>query len=236
MFLSQFHTVKDGRLLISVEQASRFAKEVAGDFNPLHDVDAKRFCVPGDLLFALTLANYGLSKNMTVSFSGMVGRDVPLILPDHEDGLIEVTDDAGKVYMQVEHSGEVSHDAALIEAIGREYVAFSGHNFPYILVPILEKHQVMFNPKRPLVIYESMSFSLDRLEIKQPSLALVDATLDVNGKRGDTHFLFEIRDGDECVGRGDKKLILSGLMPYDAEQMNELIEKFKVLRSQYAKD
>ncbi len=233
MFLSQFHTVKDGLVQISAEQASRFAKEVAGDFNPLHDIDAKRFCVPGDLLFALTLANYGLSENMSVTFSGMVGRDVPLVLPEHDEGLIEITDRDGKVFMQVEHSGEVSRDASLIEALSREYVAFSGQNFPFILVPILEKHQIMFNPKRPLVIYESMSFSLDRLDIKDPKLVLVDATLDVNGKRGDTHFIFEIRDGEELVGKGDKKLMLGGLMPYDAELMNELIEKFKVLRAQY---
>ena len=34
------------------KQASDFAKQVASDFNPIHDEDAKRFCVPGDLLFS----------------------------------------------------------------------------------------------------------------------------------------------------------------------------------------
>ena len=234
MFLSQFHTAREGRIQISAEQASRFAKEVAGDFNPLHDVDSKRFCVPGDLLFALTLARYGLSEKMSVSFSDMVGRDTSLILPENENGLIEVKDDDGKLYMQVEHSGEVSHDPMLVEAIAREYVAFSGHNFPYVMVPILEKHGVMFNPRRPLVIYESMSFTLERLDIQQPKLKLAEATLDISGKRGDTHFLFDICDGDECVGRGDKKLLLGGLIPYDESELNLLIDKFKQLKTQYA--
>lgn len=233
MFLEAFHNVVDDRVVISPEQASKFAKEVAGDFNPIHDPDAKRFCVPGDLLFSLTLAKYGLSQNMSVSFSGMVGKDKPLILPEKDDGVIEIKDDADKVYTHVEHSGEVTHDAALIETLIRKYVAFSGQNFPYILVPLLEKHQVMFNPKRPLVIYESMSFKLDTVAIAEPELSLVDSTLEVNGKRGDAHFLFEIRDGDKIVGRGDKKLIVSGLQPFDAAVMDEVVTNFVTLKDAY---
>jgi len=233
VFLDQFHSLVDDRVVVSADQASRFAKEVAGDFNPIHDVDAKRFCVPGDLLFALALSKYGLSQSMSVSFSGMVGKDKPLILPEKKDGVIELTDDAGKVYTHVECSGDVTHDENLIEALIRRYVAFSGRNFPYILVPLLEKHQVMFNPKRPLVIYESMAFELERLDISEPSLNLVDSTLDVAGKRGDAHFLFEIKDGDRVVGRGDKKLIVSGIQPYDAALMNDVVDNFNTLKNAY---
>jgi hypothetical protein len=233
VFLDEFHTVIDGRVVVSAAQASRFAKEIAGDFNPIHDLDAKRFVVPGDLLFALAMSKYGLGQRMSVSFSGMVGKDKPLILPDLDRGVIEITDDAGKVYTHVEHRGEVSHDAQLIEALIRSYVAFSGQNFPYILVPLLEKHQVMFNPRRPLVIYESMSFELDRVTIAQPELALIDSTLDVKGKRGDAHFIFEIRDGTEVIGKGDKKLIVSGLQPYDAELMRQVVDDFELLKWNY---
>ena len=233
MFLDEFHTVIDGRVVVSAAQASRFAKEIAGDFNPIHDLDAKRFVVPGDLLFALAMSKYGLGQRMSVSFSGMVGKDKPLILPDLDRGVIEITDDAGKVYTHVEHSGEVSRDAQLIEALIRSYVDFSGQNFPYILVPLLEKHEVMFNPRRPLVIYESMSFELDRVTIAQPELALVDSTLDVKGKRGDAHFIFEIRDGTEVIGKGDKKLIVSGLQPYDAELMRQVVDDFELLKWNY---
>jgi len=233
VFLKEFHSEIDGRIVVSAEEASRFAKEVAGDFNPIHDPDAKRFCVPGDLLFALTLHKYGLSEQMSVRFSGMVGRDKPLILPEKDEGTIEITDDTGKVYTHVEHRGQVTHDAELIEALIRRYVAFSGRNFPYILVPLLEKHEVMFSPTRPLVIYESMAFKLDHLSISDPNLELVDSTLEVNGKRGDAHFIFEIRDGNKTVGRGDKKLIVSGLQPYDDEVMNGVVDKFNQLKNAY---
>jgi len=168
-----------------------------------------------------------------VRFSGMVGRDKPLILPEKDEGTIEITDDTGKVYTHVEHRGQVTHDAELIEALIRRYVAFSGRNFPYILVPLLEKHEVMFSPTRPLVIYESMAFKLDHLSISDPNLELVDSTLEVNGKRGDAHFIFEIRDGNKTVGRGDKKLIVSGLQPYDDEVMNGVVDKFNQLKNAY---
>lgn len=233
MFLNDYYQEVDGKVVISADQASRFAKDVAGDFNPIHDPDAKRFCVPGDLLFALALTKYGLSQNMSVSFSGMVGKDKPLILPEKTDGVIEIQDEAGKVYTHVEASGDVTHDTALVESMIRRYVAFSGRNFPYILVPLLEKHQVMFNPKRPLVIYESMAFSLDRLDLHDPSLELVESTLEVNGKRGDAHFLFEIRQGSEVVGRGDKKLIVSGLQPYDSAVMADVVDNFNAMKDAY---
>ena len=55
MQLDEYYSDGNGHIAISREQASDFAKGVAGDFNPIHDVDAKRFCVPGDLLFSLAL-------------------------------------------------------------------------------------------------------------------------------------------------------------------------------------
>jgi hypothetical protein len=38
-----------GKVSIYADQASMFANEVGNYFSPLNDVDAKRFCVPGDL-------------------------------------------------------------------------------------------------------------------------------------------------------------------------------------------
>ena len=62
MFLDSFYNQNDSQLTISAEQGSRFAKAVSNDFNPIHDADSKRFCVPGDLLFAIALQRYGLSR------------------------------------------------------------------------------------------------------------------------------------------------------------------------------
>ncbi|PTY36125.1 hypothetical protein BGP77_02065 [Saccharospirillum sp. MSK14-1] len=230
MFLDPFHRKENGYVLISADQASNFAKDVAGDFNPIHNPDAKRFCVPGDLLFALVLERYGVSERMSVRFSGMVGDNVPLVFPEVDEGVIDVQDTDGKAYLHLEHGGKTSHDAALIEQLTRRYVAFSGHNFPFIMVPLMEQHGVMFNPKRPLVIYESMAFELNHLNIEDPGLELASTSLEVNGKRADVHFEFNITAAGDVVGTGSKKLIVSGLQPYDSAAMDDMVEQFEALK------
>ncbi len=226
MFLDSYVREADGLVRISATQASRFAKEVAGDFNPIHDPDAKRFCVPGDLLFCLVLSRYGLSQRMSFAFTGMVGDNVGLRLPAEPGALIELTDETGKCYLRVERDGAVTRDPALVERIARSYVSFSGHNFPYILAPLMARHKVMINLERPLVIYESMSFDLDSLDLADPTLELADATLEVAGKRGDAYLHFHFGAGGRTVGSGQKKLVLSGLREYDEEAMQRFIEQY----------
>ena len=78
MLLQPYVQVQDEEFWFSRQQASQFAKQVATDFNPIHDEDSKRFCVPGDLLFAVLLHKYGLTEQLSCTFNGMVGADVPL--------------------------------------------------------------------------------------------------------------------------------------------------------------
>ncbi|ATJ81495.1 DUF3581 domain-containing protein [Halomonas beimenensis] len=231
MFLDDYHSRTGEQLRISAEQASRFAKRVAGDFNPIHNPDARRFCVPGDLLFALVLARFGLSQHMTFRFLSMVGADVPLTFTEDEDGLIRVRDDNGKCYLEAQRDGEVTRDEAVVEAFTRCYVAFSGKNFPHYLKPLMEERGVMFNPKRPLVIYDSMGFSLDRLDGIEPGLELVDSSLEVTGKRGDALLEFRILAAGEEVGTGSKKLVVSGLCDYDPDAMEAVVEEFYRLKA-----
>jgi len=205
MFLKDFYSIHDGSVSIAAEQASMFAKEVAHDFNPLHDVDAKRFCVPGDLLFSLALEKYGLSQNMHFIFSGMVGHDVLLNFPYTDAEQIDVNDNQGKAYLQVERSGGVSRDAVLIESFIRDYVAFSGQNFPYVLVPLLAQEKVMFNINRPLVIYESMTLSFHHLDFRQASVEMLEPKMEVNGKRATAFLHFQIKADGDIVGTGFKK-------------------------------
>ncbi len=233
MFLKDFYATQEGSICIAAEQASMFAKEVAHDFNPLHDADAKRFCVPGDLLFSLVLDKYGLSEHMHFTFSGMVGHGVLLNFPDSEAGQIDVTDNAGKTYLQIERSGQVTHDAALIDALIRDYVAFSGQNFPYVLVPLLAKENVMFNIDRPLVIYESMTLSLRSLDFVNPRLEMLEPVMEVNGKRATAYLHFQIKSGEEVVGSGFKKLAVSGLREYEAEPMQAFVDEYLARKHGY---
>ncbi|APX94253.1 hypothetical protein BWR19_15645 [Halomonas sp. 1513] len=233
MFLDDFHSVRDGRIGISADQASHFAKRVAGDYNPIHNPDARRFCVPGDLLFSLVLMRFGLSQHMSFRFLSMVGADVALDFVEHDDGCIRVTDDAGKVYLEVERRGEVTRDESVVEAFARRYVAFSGKNFPHYLKPLMEAEGVMFNPQRPLVIYDSMGFSLTRLDAVAPGLELSGSSLEVAGKRGDALLEFDMTSGGETIGHGSKKLVVSGLRDYDASAMDAIVDEFYRLKHAY---
>jgi hypothetical protein len=233
MFLKEFYCIHEGNVSISAEQASTFAKEVAHDFNPLHDVDAKRFCVPGDLLFSLALEKYGLSQNMHFIFSGMVGQGVLLNFPDTDAGQIDVNDNQGKTYLQIERSGDLSRDSALIESFTRDYVAFSGQNFPYVLVPLLAEKNVMFNLNRPLVIYESMTLSFHHLNFRQASVEMMEPKMEVNGKRASAFLHFQIKTGENVVGTGFKKLAISVLSGYESKPMQAFVDEYLARKNGY---
>ncbi len=226
MLLDPYYQEQDGDIRISPEQASNFAKQVAGDFNPLHDADASRFCVPGDLLFSLVLAKYGLSQKMCFRFKGMVGDGRTLQFSPTDAESFTIMDAQGKEYMTVEREGQISHDQQLIGSLTQNYVAFSAQAFPTLLVPLLSEQGVMINPDRPLVIYESMSIDLQHLDISDPQLVQGDAELEVNGKRGELRLAFEFMSDGEVVGHGVKRMLLSGLKPYDAGLSQGLIDRY----------
>ena len=226
MFLQQFYTRDELSLSISAEQGSGFAKTISNDFNPIHDVESKRFCVPGDLLFALVLERYGLSQQMRFEFSGMVSADTPLVLPESPGDQFEIADAREKTYLKVSRSGDQLQDQQVLESLIKNYVFFSGQNFPHILVPLMAKENVMINPQRPLVIYESMSLQLETLELEQPSVELAGTSLDVDGKRGNAEFKFNLVDGGKIVGTGVKTLILSGLREYQQEAIDLMVATY----------
>jgi len=227
MFLDSFYNQNETDLTISAEQGSRFAKAVSNDFNPIHDADSKRFCVPGDLLFAIALQRYGLSQEMHFTFSGMVSADTGLVFPEAPGDQFEIVDGRDKCYLQVERSSGAVFEQGMIEQLVRSYVLFSGQNFPYILVPLMAEQNVMINPARPLAIYQSMSLHLDRIDLAQPSVELVDTQMVVEGKRGDVELQFRLVDGADVVGCGVKKIILSGLREYQQAAVDKMIADYK---------
>ncbi len=233
MFLKEFYSVEDSNIVIAAQQASLFAKEVAEDFNPLHDPDSRRFCVPGDLLFSLVLEKYGLSKKMIFTFAGMVGDGYKLIFPETDADQFDIKDNNGKTYLKIHRSGEINQNEEMIEALVRDYVAFSGQNFPYVLVPLLEKKNVMINLDRPLVIYDSMTIEFKHLDFTQPYLEMLEPELEVNGKRGSAWLHFQIKAGDEVVGTGHKKLAISGLREFEAEPMQQFVDEYLSRKERY---
>lgn len=225
MIIDQYYNEPNGCISFTREQGSKFAKNMAQDFNPLHDVDAKRFCIPGDLLFSVILARYGISRHMEFVFSGMVVDGVELLLPEPTADL-QLLDRDGREYLSVKRSGDESREESLIQNITQSYVEFSGQTFPHILVPLLAEQSVMINPDRPMVIYASMIIDLDRLDIEQPVLERDYNTLEINGKRGSVELAFNLCEGGEVVGRGRKHMLLSGLREYDEQSSLDAVARY----------
>ncbi len=216
----------DGKAIrFSRAQSSAFAKDVANDFNPIHDVDAKRFCVPGDLLFSLVLAQYGLSKKMNFTFAGMV-NDTTNLAFSVSDNTIKLVDQNNKLYLSAKHQGTTSKEATLITSFIQSYVEFSGHNFPHILVPLMAEHGVMINPDRPLVMYKGMSFELNKLDLKAPKLELVGTDLEVIKKRGNVTLSFNLTEDGKLVGKGEKEMIMSNLRTYEKDKVDGMIDLY----------
>lgn len=224
MQLEQYFSTAGSSFSFSREQASSFAKQIADDFNPIHDIDAKRFCVPGDLLFTVALAQRGLQQQMHIGFADMVGDGVDLHFESQSEQLTDIQDTNGKTYLSIDAEGEHCHDPEMIKQLAVEYVAFSGKTFPHVLVPLWKDKNVMVNPARPLVIYQSMSIDLHTLDFSKPTLELCDSTLEVNGKRGKVCLSFDFVENGKIVGHGEKHLVLSGLKPYDQTDIDSLIE------------
>ena len=234
MLLAPFYTTKENLIHISAEQASRFAKVQCFDFNPIHDPENKRFCVPGDLLFSLALSTYGVSESMSFTFTNMVGADMGLIFPETDDNLIVITNEQGKSVLEIERKGKTNKDRDFIESLIKNYGQFSGQNFPTLLMPLMKEHGVMFNPNRPLVMYNSMSFEFEYVDFNQAlHLQLADTSLEVEPKRANSFLHFDLLDGDKVVGKGIKRMVVAGLKPYEHDIITEFATAYEARRDSF---
>ena len=200
MFLESYCSVTDNKISFSRQQGSDFAKQIADDFNPLHDVDAKRFCIPGDLLFSLVLEKSGLSQNMGFTFSGMVSDGIALTFPETITDSASIIDDNSKEYMKIEATGKCTTNSQSINSLIRAYVEFSGHTFPHILVKLMFENNVMINSTRPMVMYENMFIHLDELDFSDVQLQLTTPSLIIEGKRGKATLPFDLVADGKVIG------------------------------------
>jgi hypothetical protein len=113
-------------------------------------------------------------------------------------------------------------------------VKFSGETFPHVLVPLMKQNNVMINPERPLVIYDHMRISLNRLDIDSVNLSLSESIFRLYGKRGDVALNYDLSCNGELVGKGQKKMVLSGLREYDQASIDELIAIYSGRKDRYS--
>ena len=233
MNIENYCNLDGSRLSFTREQASEFAKSVAGDFNVIHDVDSKRFCVPGDLLFSAIIHHYGLRQTMGFAFSGMVNDGDVLILPAVNAREISIYDENDKKYLDVSSDGAHSDNPQLIDSLTSNYVEFSGHTFPDVLVPLMKEHKVMVNTERPLIIYDHMRIALDRLDIDSVDLKQAECQFRLYGKRADVALNYEFYCNGEPVGKGQKKMVLSGLRELDLAKIDSLLDTYNSRKKAY---
>jgi len=234
MLLAPFFTTKNDLISVSAQQASDFAKLQCFDFNPIHDPENKRFCVPGDLLFSLALNVYGVSESMSFTFTNMVGADVGLVFPDTDADTIIITNEQGKSVLEIERKGKINTDKQFAESLINNYGQFSGQNFPTLLMPLMKEHGVMFNPSRPLVMYNSMSFEFNCIDFNdEMQIKLANSSLDVEPKRANSFLHFDLFDGDTLAGKGIKRLVIAGLKPYDHDVITEFVKGYEARRDAF---
>jgi len=233
MLAAYYHRQPNGHIVFSREQGSAFAKDVANDFNPLHDVDAKRFTVPGDLLFAVLLENIGLHQRLELQFKAMVSEDKALKFPVQANQAI--VDDEGKEFVLASASGQHQPYNEGVGNLIRAYVAYSGKAFPHILVPLMKSANTMINPARPMVMYESMKIELITTDLVAPELLTNEdkTVITTNGKRGEIVLAFDILDNNNVVGHGEKHMLLSGLRDFDQTEMDGVISSYEQWKTDY---
>lgn len=233
MFTQDFYALINNQYIFTRQQGSDFAKRIAGDFNPLHDTDNSRFCVPGDLLFSVMLSKYGVSEEMSFDFQGMIAGEMPISMTESVDSII-AENDKNKTVLSVERSGDVNKHPQFIEGLIRSYVAFSGKTFPHIIIELMKKENVMINTRKPMVIYDQMKLSLQEFSENAPEVELKDCDFDVSGKRGMVTMNFDICANGHSIGSGEKKIIMSGLRSYEQSEIDYLVEAYNASRSSYS--
>ena len=171
---------------------------------------------------------------MRVTFNDMVNNGVELEICANNEGHKSICDLSGNTYLDIEYSGASNHDKLMIEQLVRSYVAFSGDSFPNVFVPLMESKGVMINTVNPLVIYDSMTLQMARVDLQHPRLEAAGAMLEINGKRGKVTLNFVYYDQGQVVGTGEKTMIVSGLRPYDQQAIDALIAEHQARQQRFA--
>ena len=185
-------------------------------------------------MFAVLLKHHGLSRDTRVTFEGMVTDASQLHFPADLDTQASITDQHDKVMLIVERDAEVTHDAALIQALTLQYVTFSGLTFPDILVELMRENDAMINPSRPLVIYRDMRITMERLDVPTVALEYTGGTMSVDGKKGQVELNFDLVFEKSVVGRGLKTMVLGGLRAYDQAAVDGIVADYMAIKTAHS--
>lgn len=93
----------------------------------------------------------------------------------------------------------------------------------------------MINPKRPMVMYQSMSIDLLRLDLNDISLEFDEekTTVETEGKRANICLAFKLRCDNEVIGHGEKHMLVSGLLPFDENAIAGITADYSQWKKNY---
>ena len=238
MFVDQYYTCHEENFYFPKHKSSAFAKQIAKDFNPLHDVKNRRFCVPGDLIFSAILSKFGANKEMTFDFKRMInGIEALNVVSSNES--ISVKNIQNEEMISIHRGGEITHDKVFINGFIRSYVEFSGKMFPEVILNAMKKSGVMPSLKRPLIIYVKMSFSLNVFSSNRPQVMLRETVFEKLGRKGVMSLYFDVWVNGEIIGFGEKKIFIGSVCPCDPSALQVYINSYNArnnicpLRAEY---
>jgi len=99
---------------------------------------------------------------------------------------------------------------------------------------LMAENDVMINPARPMVMYQSMSIDLHTLDASSVSLKLAKTSLAIDSKRGDAWLEFDLLSDNKVIGHGKKHMLLSGLRAYQQDSIDAMVTQYHESKAQYA--
>ncbi len=97
----------------------------------------------------------------------------------------------------------------------------------------MSENNVMINPARPMVMYQSMSIDLHTFDAESVTLQLAKTSLTIDGKRGDAWLEFDLLSNGEVIGHGKKHMLLSGLRSYEQETIDAMVNQYRESKISY---
>ena len=78
-----------------------------------------------------------------------------------------------------------------------------------------------------------MDIEFCRLDLSHPEVVYTGATFDITDKRGVVTLNFDFKEDGMVVGTGVKKMVASGLKPYEQTDIDDLVTRFNQRKDKF---
>lgn len=207
---------------------SAYARNVAKDFNPIHSHLAKKYCVPGDLIFALITEMHGAHNYMRVDFLNRVGAECKLFF-DTKRIALALLDVDKKLYAELATAGDKSVCPKRLKTVSNVVVSCTSGYFPYKLIDNLREENVMLSIRRSMVMLKSIEVELRNIHSASSLVAKYQSSgLELSGKRGEVKVYFQLFDDDGIsVGFVTKTVLIIGIEKFNDKASKQYLDDYE---------